>query len=101
MKPKCTECLHYYEIRGRKICRSPHLDVTKDEFITDRDGIVEAPIDWERSSFGKCDRDGKHFEWCAYRKARHVFWGTVYDEKATRMNGRDFDKFLSDLPDNP
>tara|TARA_Y100000385_G_scaffold212868_1_gene221190 strand:- start:508 stop:813 length:306 start_codon:yes stop_codon:yes gene_type:complete len=101
MKPKCTQCLHYYEIRGRKICRSPHLELGGDEFITSVKGKVEAPVDCERSSFGKCGREGKNLELCEYRKARYPLWGTVYDEKATRMNGRDFDKFLSDLSDNP
>ncbi|AOV62250.1 hypothetical protein S420910_061 [Synechococcus phage S-CAM7] len=69
----CTRCLHYYEIRGRKICRSPHLD-------------EEAPVEQERSSLGQCNQDGKNFEFCVYRKARHVFLGSIYDENATRLD---------------
>ena len=86
MKNPCTHCLHYYEIRGRKVCRSPHLELGGDEFITSVKGKVEAPVDWERSSFGKCGREGKKLEVCWYRKSRYPLWGSVYDENATRLD---------------
>ena len=80
----CTRCVHYYEIGGfftlekEKVCRSPHLSPSP------IDGKKETYAERERTWFGYCGEDGKHFELCRSRKAKGWF-GTIYDEFASRL----------------
>ena len=76
----CTKCYHYYEIKGRKVCRSPHLEESM------VDGKKEVSAEYERSSIGQCGSDGEHFELCVARMLKNFWWGSIYDENAFRYS---------------
>ena len=79
-KKKCTSCYYYYEIRGQKVCRSPHL---KESMV---DGKKEFSAEYERSGMGQCGPDGEHFELCVTRMLKNFWWGSIYDEDAFRYS---------------
>ena len=95
-KKNCTRCYHYYEIKGRKVCRSPHLEesmvngkmekIILQQYINNK--YKEVGTRYERSYMGQCGPDGEHFELCVTRMVTKLWgwWGSLYDEDAFRYS---------------